>query len=216
MKWLIPALAIAAALLYFSQAGQGAQPDPGSPPSEDQDQETTAIEDLMINLSPSTYSAADVSVDVAAVNQKAFLDMLAFSEGTSGPSGYQTLFGGGIFQDMSDHPRQRFAFTNSRGEQLYTTAAGRYQFLVRTWDSLRDKLNLPDFGPDSQDAAALELVRQRGALADVQAGRVTDAITKCAPIWASLPGAGYAQHENKLSALVAQYSAAGGSIESQA
>jgi muramidase (phage lysozyme) len=214
MKWLLALAALAAAALLIK--GQGAQAEPGDPPSDDTDQETTTLDDIMINLTPSTYATADVPQDTADTNSKAFLDMLAYSEGTSGPSGYQTLFGGGIFQDMSDHPRQRFSFTNKLGQTLTTTAAGRYQFLERTWDSLQKKLNLPDFGPASQDAAALELVRQRGALVDVQAGRLEVAISKCAPIWASLPGAGYAQPERKLSTLVAQYSAAGGNIEGQA
>ena len=84
---------------------------------------------------------------------------------------------------------------------------------MRTWDELARRLQLPDFGPESQDAAALELIRQRGATNDVRAGRISQAIAKCAPIWASLPGAGYAQNENKLTSLVAQYQAAGGNLE---
>ena len=64
-----------------------------------------------------------------------------------------------------------------------------------------------------QDAAALELIRRRGALKDVDAGRISAAIAKCAPIWASMPGAGYAQPERKLNTLLASYSAAGGNLE---
>lgn len=214
MKLTMPIAVVAVVLVavYLGGAGQ-VQVDPGDPPSDGTDQETTTLEDFVINLTPSTYIPSDVQQDVAANNTRAFLDMLAYSEGTAGPNGYQTLFGRGIFQDMSDHPRQRFSFTNSKGEKLYTTAAGRYQFLVSTWDSLRSKLNLPDFGPVSQDTAALELVRQRGALADVQAGRIVQACTKCAPIWASLPGAGYSQPERKITSLLAAYSGAGGNLE---
>lgn len=79
--------------------------------------------------------------------------------------------------------------------------------------SLAAKLGLPDFSPESQDRACLELIRQRNALSDVEAGRVESAIAKCAPIWASLPGAGYNQPERKLSALVASYNQAGGTLE---
>ena len=56
---------------------------------------------------------------------------------------------------------------------------------IANWGSFNRaaaSLNLSDFGPDAQDAAALELVRQRGALADVQAGRIVQACAKCAPI----------------------------------
>ena len=152
--------------------------------------------------------------DVARRNEKAGLDMLAYAEGTGGPNGYRTLFGGGLFKDMSAHPKQFFTFSNSRGETLRTSAAGRYQFLWRTWEALRIKLDLPDFGPAAQDAGALELIRQRGALGDLQAGRLQAFITKCAPVWASLPGAGYAQPERKFNNLVASYEAAGGYLES--
>lgn len=148
-------------------------------------------------------------------NLAAFLDMIAFSEGTSGPDGYRYMFGypqnpDRLMTSFADHPRQYFTFYV--GSTAYkTSAAGRYQFLASTWDDLKRKLNLPDFGPASQDAAAIELIRQRGALQDVKAGRVSTAITKCAKTWASLPGAGYGQPERKLSALLTQYAAAGGS-----
>lgn len=146
-------------------------------------------------------------------NVRAFLDAIAYAEGTGGPHGYRTLFGGGLFEGFADHPRQFFTFTNKLGVQLRTSAAGRYQFLSRTWDGLRAKLDLPDFGPASQDAAAIELIRQRGALRDVQAGRFAEAVRKVAPIWASLPGAGYNQPERKLASLQAAYQAAGGTLE---
>jgi lysozyme len=58
---------------------------------------------------------------------------------------------------------------NNKG--LKSTAAGAYQFLASTWDDLKRKLNLPDFGPHSQDLAAQELIRERHALADVADGR---------------------------------------------
>lgn len=148
----------------------------------------------------------------AARNERAFLDLLAYAEGTAGPNGYRTYFGGTTFEGMADHPRKFFTFTNGRGETLRTSAAGRYQFLSRTWDDLAKRLELPDFGPASQDRAALELVRQRGALGDVRAGRISTAVRKCAPTWASLPGAGYAQPERKLSKLLTTYAQAGGQI----
>ncbi len=183
-------------------------------PTEDKPQETTLIEDFQVTIDPTTYTPAAVPEDTAAVNEKAFLDMIAFSEGVApGEDGYRTLFGGALMDSLADHPRKFFSFKNKRGENLKTSAAGRYQFLMRTWDALAQKLQLPDFGPASQDLAALELIRQRGATNDVRAGRIAQAVAKCAPIWASLPGAGYAQHENKLTSLVAQYQAAGGNLE---
>lgn len=204
----------------------GATAVEGFPPVsfDDQPQLPTFMEATAASLSPASWAPPDIAPDTAAMNTRAFLDMLAVSEGTSGPNGYRTMFGGGLFDDFTDHPRIAHQFTDQAGRTLWTSAAGRYQFMavspipaggstrVNTWDVLQEQLSLPDFSPDSQDQAAAELIRQRGALGDVQAGRFEAAIAKCAKTWASLPGAGYAQHENKLSKLVAAYTAAGGTV----
>lgn len=223
MKWLLPTALLAALAVVFlrampqgaASAGEGGNAwDDAEPiPTDDQSQLPTTFEAITVSLSPSTYTPAAVSVDQAQANRRAFLDMLAYSEGTNGPDGYRTMFGGQLAPDLADHPHVFFDFVDKAGRRLSTSAAGRYQFLWRTWDALRNQLSLPDFGPESQDSAALELVRQRGALNDVDAGRFADAVRKCAPIWASLPGAGYDQPERKLSQLVAAYTAAGGSME---
>jgi muramidase (phage lysozyme) len=165
------------------------------------------------NIAAAVGLGDQVDPGTAERNRHAFLDMIAYSEGTAGPNGYRTMFGGSLASSLADHPRQFFSFTDKAGRNLKTSAAGRYQFLSRTWDELAKALNLPDFGPASQDAAALELIRRRGALKDVDAGRISAAIAKCAPIWASMPGAGYAQPERKLNTLLASYSAAGGNLE---
>lgn len=226
---LLAALAaIAATLLVRNQQDQGAQEgfamaDDGYLP----DTADTMADQLPDTWETITVQAASVGDSIASatgfgtvvdpttanINRRAFLDMIAYSEGTAGPNGYRTMFGGTLARSLADHPRQVFTFTNKINQTLKTTAAGRYQFLMRTWDALAKQLDLPDFGPASQDAAALELVRQRGALKDVDAGRVSAAIAKCAPIWASLPGAGYNQPERKLTALLSTFSQAGGNLE---
>jgi len=144
-------------------------------------------------------------------NEHAFLDMLAVSEGTfgHGDNGYNVLVGGDLFHDYSKHPNVLVTL-NKAG--LKSTAAGRYQFLKRTWDSLAAKLHLTDFSPAAQDVAALELIAERGAADDVRSGRFADAVAKCAPIWASLPGAGYGQRENSVKSLEAAYIRAGGRL----
>jgi muramidase (phage lysozyme) len=147
-------------------------------------------------------------------NQKAFLHMIAVSEGTEriGDHGYNALVGGGTFHDYSRHPAIRVALPRKGLPPLYSTAAGRYQFLVGTWDNLARALKLTDFTPASQDLACLQLVRECAALLDIEAGNIRGAIQKCAHIWASLPGAGYGQHENAVSTLIAAYCAAGGVV----
>lgn len=145
-------------------------------------------------------------------NRKAFLDMIAWSEGTdngrqtTANHGYDVVVGGEQFYSYADHPRKLVMLR--RG--LASTAAGRYQLLSRYWDVYKKQLNLPDYGPASQDAVALQQIRECKALGDIDAGNLSSAIAKCSRIWASLPGANYGQHENKLEDLMAKYEAAGG------
>jgi muramidase (phage lysozyme) len=148
-----------------------------------------------------------------SANLKAFLAMIAVSEGTAaiGNHGYNALVGGGNFgDDYRAHPQRRVLLPRKGLAPLYSTAAGRYQFLSAVWVELAKRLHLPDFSPASQDAACIELIRERGALVDVEAGNIAAAIEKCRHIWASLPGAGYGQHENAQAGLLAAYKNAGG------
>lgn len=181
-------------------------------PQEGDSQTTGYFEDAFVAINPATYMTGNVDASTADSNVRAFLDMIAYAEGTSGPNGYRTMFGGTLTDSYADHPRKLFTFKNSRGEVLKTSAAGRYQFLGSTWDELKRKLGLQDFGPASQDAGAIELIRQRGALNDVKAGRIVDAIAKVRSVWASLPGAGYAQPERSITNLLTAYANAGGAV----
>ena len=148
-------------------------------------------------------------------NQQAFLDTIAHSEiGDSllavSDNGYNVLVGSTathplLFNDYSTHPRIRNAAYNS-------DAAGRYQFMGRYWGFYKKLLNLPNFSPDSQDQWALQLIRESHALADIDAGDIESAIKKCAHIWASFPGAGYGQHENKMDDLLAYFQSHGGTL----
>ena len=143
----------------------------------------------------------------------AFLDMLASPgvEGTSnrGDDGYNVIVGGQLFSGYQLHPNRSIWLPRYR---IYSTAAGRYQFLNKIWLSLQRMLKLPDFSPKSQDLGAIELIRENGALDLVREGRVRAAITRCNKTWASLPGAGYGQREAKMSALLDIYRAAGGTL----
>lgn len=56
----------------------------------------------------------------------------------------------------------------------------------------------------------MQLIRECKATTDIETGRIADAIHKCRSRWASLPGAGYGQHEQKLDKLIDVYKAAGG------
>ncbi|MBD2103974.1 glycoside hydrolase family 104 protein [Leptolyngbya sp. FACHB-261] len=134
----------------------------------------------------SSSDSYGTEVEELSPNTRAFLDTIAWAEGTSGRYGYQIIFTGAYFDNFVDHPRQ-VRCANYRRRRLCSSASGRYQFLERTWDRVSNRLNLQDFSPRSQDLAAVELIREKGALEDVEAGRWETAIYKVAPVWASLP-----------------------------
>ena len=146
---------------------------------------------------------------------QAFLDMVAYSE--IGPrllklsdNGYNVIVGStpqhpDLFYDYRDHPRKYV-------KSMRSTAAGRYQILARYFDVYKQQLNLPDFSPQSQDAIALQLIKECRAVDDIENGFLASAVKKCSSRWASLPGAGYGQHENQYPLLAAAYRSAGGSI----
>lgn len=144
---------------------------------------------------------------IAFKNLRAFLIMIQYAEGTFGKDGYNKLYGGSLFQDMSNHPN-----TVKTKWGITSTAAGAYQILNKTWLEIQKKLGLPDFSAVSQDKAAIELIRRRKALDDVYAGRFLTAIEKCKKEWASLPGAGYNQKERSTTSLTSVYKIAGGTI----
>jgi lysozyme len=140
-------------------------------------------------------------------NLKAFLAMIQVAEGTYGRYAYRTLYGGMLFSGYSAHPN--IAITSNG---ITSTAAGAYQMLYSTWLSVAQPLGLEDFSPANQDRGAVELIRRRGALEDVLAGRLETAISKCRKEWASLPGAGYGQRERSMAYLVQVYRGAGGQL----
>lgn len=152
------------------------------------------------------------AVAAGGQNIVAFLDMLAFSEGTStSPTtqddGYDQVVGRTRFTGYLTHPN---ALVRIPKLGISSTAAGRYQLLHRYFMVYQKQLHLSDFSPMSQDLIAIQQIRECRALPDIEAGRFEVAISKCRHIWASLPGAGYGQHENSLSALAAVYLKSGG------
>ena len=96
--------------------------------------------------------------------RKAFLDMLAWSEGTDNGRqktrnhGYDVIVGGELFTDYSDHPRKLHAKPKTQINRRRTLPAS-----FRWWDYCK-QLGLKDFSPKSQDAVALQQIKERGAL----------------------------------------------------
>lgn len=148
---------------------------------------------------------------------RAFLDLVAWSEGTSTSPitrnfGYDVIVSGvdgpEVLDSYADHP---FAFGRPakvirRVPLLTSTAAGRYQILLRWWEAYKTMLHLPDFTPQSQDAVAVRQIQERGAIPLIETGDVQGAIRECSNIWASLPGNDYDQAGGKtVEALVDKY-----------
>ncbi|KUZ35286.1 glycoside hydrolase family protein [Burkholderia territorii] len=150
-------------------------------------------------------------------NRVAFLDMIAASEITpallaKSDDGYNVLVGATparplLFSSYAAHPN-----VLNRNIPVPSTAAGRYQILFRWWRTYQAQMRLPDFGPISQDRYALQQLREHGALPLIDAGRFREAVAKVSNVWASLPGAGYGQHENDIERLLAAYQVAGGEV----
>ncbi|WP_232461077.1 glycoside hydrolase family 104 protein [Burkholderia ubonensis] len=181
-----------------SAAGDGGATDAGSGGG--------FLTDMVNNLNSSVQNAfTDPAGALTNTNVQAFLRMVRVGEGTAGPNGYTTLFGGGQFSDMSRHPN----IAVTRGGYT-STAAGAYQILYSTWLEAKAALGLPDFSPASQDLAACWLIKRRGALADVQNGAVATAIGKCNKEWASLAGSPYGQPKLTLAQDETNFAAFGG------
>lgn len=147
-----------------------------------------------------------------SANLRSFLFLIRWCEDTSGPDGYRTIVGGELFTDYSDHPRKLKTGTFANGKAWKSTAAGAYQFLQGTWDECRNTLDLPDFSPESQDRAAVFLIKRRGALHAVEEGNLDQAIQILNKEWASLPGSPYGQPTKSLEACKVIFTRAGGTL----
>ena len=147
--------------------------------------------------------------------------MISHSEGTDrAPDSYRVCYGfKHTIMSLADHPAITGEWAGEPLDNLgpsyagmKSTAAGRYQLIKPTWQSLKARLFLSDFSADSQDAAALELIREKGAMDLIYGGQVADAIALCHGIWASLPGSTSGQPQKSFADLIHAYSNAGGAF----
>lgn len=122
-------------------------------------------------------SIANIADGSLNANARAWLAAIRAAEGTAGPNGYRTMFGGGTFSDMSRHPDRVI-----RSGGYTSAAAGAYQFMPDTWRSVGGGA----MTPERQDRAALALALRRGV--DLSRAPFTrENVAKLAPEWASLP-----------------------------
>lgn len=144
-------------------------------------------------------SRAEYEQIVQLAQVRAALDTIAWAEG--GRS-YFTLYGGASFSG-SQHPNRAItagAYTS--------TAAGRYQFLYRTWIEIKNRLGLPDFTARYQDIAAVDLIAQRGQLSKLLASDFEGVMKGLGCAWAALPYATCGQTRRPLDQTMNYYRSA--------
>lgn len=217
-KIIIGASLIAAYLILKAANESGAVDEYLQIDGEEQDQTGNIIDQLpsiedVINMA----TEQPISEDQKTRNKAAFLAALRYAEGTTGEEGYRALFGwrrgnGKVFNDFSSHPKLFFPYTDLSGKKIRTSAAGAYQITYTTFSELVRKYGFAGFTPDIQDDMALTLINEKGALADVEAGRFALAVRKVRKVWASLPDSNVNQPTRTYAQVENAYLQAGGQI----
>jgi len=152
---------------------------------------------------------------VGGRNVAALMDTIAWCEGTDNnrqrtfDDGFDVLVGGGNFTSYAAHPNILVSLPRYG---IKSTAAGRYQFLKRTWDEMASQLGLENFFPMAQDAACVRLLIRRKALEPIKAGNLELAVERCRKEWASLPGSPFGQRTEAFARVAEIYVMKGGAI----
>lgn len=153
---------------------------------------------------------SDLQAALENPNVKAFLQAIRLGEGTSDDMGYFRIVGGDHFSHFVDHPRSPRWIKRYK---VWSSAAGAYQIIAKTWDGLVRQYGFPDFTPGCQDEAAVALIAEKRALRHVKEGRPEQAIRLLGGVWASLPGSSEGQRTETMGNVLAVYKAHGGYIE---
>lgn len=171
--------------------------------------------------------SAQLAGGIAVVH---FLDLIAFSEGTSTSKqtkndGYDVIVTGisgpEVFTNYSTHPfAPSTLYPNGRPAKLiklataeapavYSTASGRYQLLQSKANpyflTYKKQLGLLDFSPLSQDRIGVQQIKECKAVDWILEGQLTLAINACSSRWASFPGNNYGQGGKTVETLVAKF-----------
>lgn len=156
---------------------------------------------------------ARLAVALSHANVGAFLRVIREGESSQEPVAYRMRWGGlgkpvAYFDDFTRHPRIFESTTGGR----QSSAAGAYQIVATTYDSIAPTLGITDFSPESQDKLAIALIDRRGALDDIMAGRIRTAIADLRAEWTSLPGAAENNGRYTMERALAVYAKYGGRL----
>ncbi len=129
------------------------------------------------------------------------LSLIGFTEGTG--NCYNYMVGYKTFTSYTEHPNQCQTFGNN-----CSTAAGRYQFLKKTWDIIKEKKSIASFGPINQDQGAIYLIENRGFdnyKARLNVAQFRAGIELISWEWASMPPGRYGQPIRQMDAIWQKY-----------
>ncbi len=171
------------------------------------EQKTQQVEPVYQEKISIKYNPAKATTALSSLSpqEKAFLDTIAWAEGTLHPLGYKTLFGGEIVDDLTTHPEKCITYITESGKKTCSTAFGRYQILDF------NAKNMTSFAPQEQDKWAISKLEEIGALRKLKQGNLKEAIIKSCRVWASLTCYShlskgyYNQNVKSMKSLVAKY-----------
>ena len=118
---------------------------------------------------------------LGGTNAQMWAQIVRRVEGTSGPNGYSTLFGGGQFNTNGPHPDRVV-----RAGGYASAAAGAYQAMPDTW---RRFMGNASMSPANQDQFFRKAAMARGVNVDTAPINAQN-ISRLAPEWAGLPMSG--------------------------
>ena len=145
--------------------------------------------------------------------RKAFLDMLAWSEGTDNGRqktrnhGYDVIVGGKLLLITPITLANRRAKPKT-GNQQAPDATSFFPLVGCLPQAAWPERLLSE----KSGRCGVRQIKERGALPMIDRGDIRQAIDRCSNIWASLPGAGYGQFEHKADSLIAKFKEAGGTV----
>ena len=144
--------------------------------------------------------------------RKAFLDMLAWSEGTDNGRqktrnhGYDVIVGGELFTDYSDHPRKLVTLNPNSNQQAPDATSFFPAGGMPTASSLPERL----LSPEKSGRCGIAVIKERGALPMIDRGDIrvgNRPLQQYLGHWALviLP-------EHKADSLIAKFKEAGGTV----
>lgn len=129
---------------------------------------------------PSRNRVGSVNRDMNRfANTKGYQSAIGRAEHGGKDDQYNVVFGGGTFDNTKGHPDKVVD-----GGKYSSAAAGKYQFMPKTWKGVTGNVKTP-MTPSNQDKAATSLIKNRRVNLNLPITRRS--VNKLSGEWASLP-----------------------------